>query len=96
MSRFAANKTSLIVDQYTHELPATRIPVGGGIIDFDQRFGTGEMRANPGAGVNHIRPFSFAAIFRSSAGCAATAFRGGIGFGPSFTRLICDCPLAGA
>jgi hypothetical protein len=32
---------TLIVDQYTRELKPTRIPVGGGTVDFDQRFGTG-------------------------------------------------------
>jgi hypothetical protein len=31
----------VIVDQYTRGLPPTRIPVGGGTVDFDQRFGTG-------------------------------------------------------
>jgi hypothetical protein len=31
---------AVIVDQYTRRLPATRIPVGGGTVDFDQRFGT--------------------------------------------------------
>jgi hypothetical protein len=36
-----ADKKTVIVDQYTRKLPATRIPVSGGIVDFDQRFGTG-------------------------------------------------------
>jgi hypothetical protein len=31
---------TVIVDQYTRKLPPTRIPVGGGTVDFDQRFGT--------------------------------------------------------
>jgi hypothetical protein len=31
---------TVIVDQYTRGLPPTRIPVGGGIVDFDQRFAT--------------------------------------------------------
>jgi hypothetical protein len=31
---------TVVVDQYTRGLPPTRIPVGGGIVDFDQRFGT--------------------------------------------------------
>jgi hypothetical protein len=30
----------VIVDQYTRKLPATRIPVGGGTVNFDNRFGT--------------------------------------------------------
>ena len=34
------DKKSLIVDQYTRGLPPTRIPVAGGTVDFDQRFGT--------------------------------------------------------
>jgi hypothetical protein len=36
-----ADGKTVIVDQYTRKLPATRIPVSGGIVDFDQRFGTG-------------------------------------------------------
>ena len=32
---------TVIVNQYTRGLPPTRIPVGGGTVDFDQRFGTG-------------------------------------------------------
>ena len=35
-----ADGKTVIVDQYTRGLPPTRIP-GGGIVDFDQRFGTG-------------------------------------------------------
>jgi hypothetical protein len=34
------DKQTAIVDQYTRKLPATRIPAGGGTVDFDQRFGT--------------------------------------------------------
>ena len=36
-----ADGKTVIVDQYTRKLPPTRIPVGGGTVDFDQRFGTG-------------------------------------------------------
>jgi hypothetical protein len=36
----SADKMSVIVDQYTRGLPSTRIPVAGGTVDFDQRFGT--------------------------------------------------------
>jgi hypothetical protein len=36
-----ADGKTVIVDQYTRGLPPTRIPVGGGIVDFDQWFGTG-------------------------------------------------------
>jgi hypothetical protein len=36
-----ADGKTVIIDQYTRKLPATRIPVSGGIVDFDQRFGTG-------------------------------------------------------
>jgi len=36
-----ADGKTVIVNQYTRGLPPTRIPVGGGIVDFDQRFGTG-------------------------------------------------------
>ena len=32
---------TVIVNQYTRGLPPTRIPVAGGTVDFDQRFGTG-------------------------------------------------------
>jgi hypothetical protein len=31
---------TVIVNQYTRGLPPTRIPVGGGTVDFDRRFGT--------------------------------------------------------
>jgi hypothetical protein len=34
------DKKTLIVDQYTRRLPPTHIPVTGGTVDFDQRFGT--------------------------------------------------------
>ena len=36
----AANGKTVIVNQYTRGLPPTRIPVNGGTVDFDQRFGT--------------------------------------------------------
>ena len=36
----SADKKTVIVDQYTRGLPPTRIPVTGGTVDFDQRFGT--------------------------------------------------------
>jgi len=32
---------TVIVDQYTRGLKPTHIPVAGGTVDFDQRFGTG-------------------------------------------------------
>jgi len=31
---------TVIVNQYTRGLPPTHIPVGGGTVDFDHRFGT--------------------------------------------------------
>jgi len=34
-----ADGKTIIVNQYTRGLPPTRIPVGGGTVDFDQRFG---------------------------------------------------------
>ncbi|MHC2440043.1 hypothetical protein [Bradyrhizobium sp. USDA 4451] len=37
----SADKKSVTVDQYTRGLPPTRIPVSGGTVDFDQRFGIG-------------------------------------------------------
>jgi hypothetical protein len=36
----SADKKAVIVDQYTRKLPPTRIPVAGGTVDFDKRFGT--------------------------------------------------------
>jgi hypothetical protein len=39
VSIVAGGKT-VIVNQYTRGLPPTRIPVNGGTVDFDQRFGT--------------------------------------------------------
>ena len=38
--RLSADKKILIVQQYTRRLPPTRIPVAGGTVDFDNRFGT--------------------------------------------------------
>jgi hypothetical protein len=35
-----ADGKTVIVNQYTRGLPPTRIPVTGGTVDFDQRFGT--------------------------------------------------------
>jgi len=35
-----AGAQAIIVNQYTRGLPPTRIPVGGGTVDFDRRFGT--------------------------------------------------------
>lgn len=37
----SADKKTVTVDQYTRGLPPTRIPVKGGTVDFDQRFGQG-------------------------------------------------------
>ena len=37
----SADKAFVTVDQYTRGLPPTRIPVAGGKVDFDQRFGVG-------------------------------------------------------
>jgi hypothetical protein len=34
------DRKTLIVDQYTRGLPPTRVPMMGGTVDFDQRFGT--------------------------------------------------------
>ena len=35
-----ADGATVIINQYTRGLPPTRIPVKGGAVDFDQRFGT--------------------------------------------------------
>jgi len=35
-----ADGKTVIVDQYTRGLPPTRIPIGGGTVDFDHRFAT--------------------------------------------------------
>jgi len=37
----SADGNTVTVNQYTRGLPPTRIPVAGGTVDFDQRFGTG-------------------------------------------------------
>ena len=34
------DKKFVIVNQYTRKLPSTRVPIGGGTVDFDRRFGT--------------------------------------------------------
>jgi hypothetical protein len=36
----SADKKSVIVDQFTRKLPPTRVPVSGGTVNFDNRFGT--------------------------------------------------------
>ena len=36
----SSDKKFVIVDQFTRKLPTTRIPVGGGTVNFDNRFGT--------------------------------------------------------
>ena len=41
-----ADGKTIIVNQYTRGLPPTRIPVGGGTVDFDQRFGK-EVKCGP-------------------------------------------------
>jgi hypothetical protein len=38
--RLSADKRTLVIDQYTRKLPPTRVPLEGGTVDFDQRFGT--------------------------------------------------------
>jgi len=35
-----ADGKTVIVNQYTRGLPPTRVPMSGGTVDFDQRFGT--------------------------------------------------------
>jgi len=39
--RLAGDNKFLVVEQYLRGYPATRIPVGGGTVDFDNRFATG-------------------------------------------------------
>ncbi len=41
-----ADGKTIIVNQYTRGLPPTRIPAGGGTVDFDQRFGK-EVKCGP-------------------------------------------------
>jgi hypothetical protein len=38
--RLTPDKQTIIVEQYTRGLPSTHIPVAGGTVDFDNRFGT--------------------------------------------------------
>ena len=38
--REGADHKSIVVDQYTRGLPPTTIPMEGGTVDFDNRFGT--------------------------------------------------------
>jgi hypothetical protein len=37
--RLSPDKRTLTIDQYTRNLPPTRVPVEGGTVDFDKRFG---------------------------------------------------------
>ena len=39
--RYAQDKRALILYQFTRGLPLTAIPMGGGVVNFDNRFGTG-------------------------------------------------------
>ena len=36
----SADKKSVIIDQFTRGLPATHVPISGGVVNFDNRFGT--------------------------------------------------------
>jgi hypothetical protein len=38
-ARLSADGRSLVIDQYTRKLPPTAVPLAGGTVDFDQRFG---------------------------------------------------------
>jgi hypothetical protein len=38
--RLSADRRNIVLDQYTRGLPPTRIPLSGGTVDFDKRFGT--------------------------------------------------------
>jgi len=38
--RLSSDQQTVIMEQYTRGLPPTRIPVAGGTVDFDHRFGT--------------------------------------------------------
>ncbi len=38
--RLTGDRKYLVVEQYLRDYPATRIPVGGGTVDFDNRFAT--------------------------------------------------------
>lgn len=39
--RYAQDKRALILYQFTRGLPLTVIPMGGGVVNFDNRFGSG-------------------------------------------------------
>jgi len=57
---FSPDKKTVIVNQYTRGLPPTRIPVAGGTVDFDHRFGTGakcgRFGSRTAAALSHRRP----------------------------------------
>jgi hypothetical protein len=38
--RLSADKRSVVIEQYTRKLPATSVPLAGGTVDFDKRFGS--------------------------------------------------------
>jgi len=48
--RLAGDRKFLVVEQFLRDYPATRIPVTGGTVDFDNRFATGAKCGplNPG------------------------------------------------
>jgi hypothetical protein len=41
--RFSGDRKVMIVEQYLRALPAVRVPLGGGVVDFDNRFASGMM-----------------------------------------------------
>jgi len=45
-ARLSGDRKYLIVEQYQRDYPATRIPVGGGTVDFDARFAT-QQKCSP-------------------------------------------------
>ena len=57
---FSPDKKTVIVNQSTRGLPPTRIPVAGGTVDFDHRFGTGAKCGRFGGrtatALSHRRP----------------------------------------
>ena len=41
LARYAQDKRALILYQFTRGLPLTAIPMGGGVVNFDNRFASG-------------------------------------------------------
>jgi hypothetical protein len=53
LMRFARDRRAILVNQFTRGLPLTAIPIDGGVVNFDNRFGTG-AECGPFDGIGYL------------------------------------------